>query len=86
MKTLDDVQGVGVAKVVPTYLGLPTMLKAGEVAWLLRCPKKTVLELARRGEIEGRKVGGEWRFKRAVIAKLTGKLPPGEMAGKEELV
>lgn len=41
------------------------VLTGVEAAELLRVSVKTVLRLARDGELPGRKVGREWRFARA---------------------
>lgn len=41
------------------------MLTGIEAAGLLRVSVKTVLRMARDGELPGRKVGREWRFARA---------------------
>ncbi|MFV0318262.1 MAG: helix-turn-helix domain-containing protein [Microthrixaceae bacterium] len=48
------------------------VLTGTEAAELLRVSVKTVLRLARKGDIPGRKVGREWRFARAdVLAWLS---------------
>lgn len=48
------------------------ILTAAEASELLRVSVKTVLRLARAGELPGRKVGREWRFaRREVMAWLT---------------
>ncbi len=48
------------------------VLDAAGAANLLRVSSKTVLRLARSGEIPGRKIGREWRFAReALMEHLT---------------
>jgi excisionase family DNA binding protein len=49
------------------------VLTVSQVAELLQVDEATALELAERGELPGRKLGGEWRFARAaVLAWLAG--------------
>ncbi len=51
----------------------PAVLDLGEAAALLRVDTAAVAELAERGELPGRRVGGEWRFARdTVLAWLGG--------------
>ena len=40
----------------------PGVLTPGEAAALLRVDEEAVLESAERGELPGRRVGGQWRF------------------------
>ena len=46
------------------------VMTAPEVAELLRIPKSTVYELARRGELPARRLGRTWRFLRPRLAAL----------------
>ena len=51
------------------------ILTADEAARLLRVSTKTVLSLARDGELPGEKVGRAWRFVRSdLLAHLRGDL------------
>jgi excisionase family DNA binding protein len=43
------------------------VLTANEAADLLHVSIKTVLRLARGGELPGRKIGREWRFERSAL-------------------
>lgn len=43
------------------------ILTGAEAAALLRVSLKTVLRLARDGDLPGRKVGREWRFSRSEL-------------------
>lgn len=43
------------------------MLDAAGAAGLLKVSTKTVLKLARLGELPARKVGREWRFERSAL-------------------
>ncbi len=43
------------------------VLLVGEAALLLRVSTKTLMKLARSGEIPGRKVGRAWRFSRTEV-------------------
>jgi excisionase family DNA binding protein len=45
----------------------PEVLTAGEAAALLRVKEPDVVEAAERGEIPGRRIGGEWRFGREAL-------------------
>jgi excisionase family DNA binding protein len=51
----------------------PEFLTPEEVAEILKMDTKNVLNLLRKGEIEGFKVGKFWRIKKEVVAKM-GKL------------
>ena len=46
------------------------VLTAGEAALLLKVSTKTLLKLARAGELPGRKVGRAWRFVRDDLLAL----------------
>jgi excisionase family DNA binding protein len=49
------------------------VLTSAQLAELLQVEEKTVRDLARRGELPGRKLGREWRFSRsAVLGWLAG--------------
>jgi excisionase family DNA binding protein len=51
----------------------PEILTAGEAAALLRVKEPDVVDAAERGELPGRRIGGEWRFGReALLAWLGG--------------
>lgn len=43
--------------------GPERLLDVDDVAELLKASRSTVYELARSGELKGRKVGAEWRFR-----------------------
>jgi excisionase family DNA binding protein len=43
------------------------VLTAADAADLLRTAEQTVIEMAERGDLPGRKVGDEWRFARPAI-------------------
>lgn len=61
---------VGFARPAP---GSPEVLTTAQVAELLQVDEKAVRDLARRGELPGRKIGRDWRFSRsAVLAWLSG--------------
>ncbi len=47
-------------------------LTPDEAADYLKVSKRTVLELARRGEIPGRKIGNRWRFSPSQLARFMG--------------
>jgi len=44
------------------------VLTLAEAAAYLRVAEKEVLELARRGDVPGRKIGSEWRFHKEALA------------------
>ena len=50
-------------KVEPTPIG-ERLLTLREAAEVLRLHPRTVREYLRRGELEGRVIGGRWRFRR----------------------
>lgn len=53
--------------------GSPDVLTTAQLADLLQVDEKAVRDLARRGELPGRKIGRDWRFSRgAVLAWLSG--------------
>ena len=43
------------------------VLTAAEVAQLLRIDRKTVYKLVKAGDLPGRKVGGQWRFRAKAV-------------------
>ena len=52
---------------------VPDVLTPAQAAELLQVPEEEVLELARAGQIPGRRIGDRWRFSRpALIAWLDG--------------
>jgi excisionase family DNA binding protein len=40
------------------------LLKSKDVAWILDCSPDDVVEMAKRGELQGIKAGRFWRFRR----------------------
>jgi excisionase family DNA binding protein len=76
VESMDDALTVGHHSFVPAEaLDVLTLAEAAE---LLRIDEQTVAKAADRGELPGRKLGGEWRFARsAVLRWLAG-------AGEEE--
>lgn len=48
------------------------IMSAQELAEYLGLSYRTVLELARKGEVPGMRFGNTWRFHRAVIEKMLG--------------
>jgi len=55
------------------------VLTVAEAADLLKLSRYTVRELARSGELPGRKVGRGWRFVRGAIMDLVRTVPIGEL-------
>lgn len=51
-------------------VNLPEVLTVEEAAVLLRLSAYTVRELARKGKLPARKIGGEWRFSRKALLEL----------------
>src|SRR5919204_1685454 len=51
----------------------PEVLTAAQLADLLQVEEETVVELAERQELPGRKVGEEWRFSRTAILAWLGE-------------
>jgi excisionase family DNA binding protein len=45
----------------------PQVLDAAQAAALLQVGEAAILELAERGELPGRKIGGAWRFSRRAL-------------------
>lgn len=48
----------------------PNLLTAAEVATVLRVTRETVYDMLQRGALRGIRVGRQWRFQRAVIARF----------------
>jgi excisionase family DNA binding protein len=53
------------------------LLTLREAAEVLRLSPRTVREYVQRGEIEGRIIGGRWRFRRAALDAFFDKAPRG---------
>jgi excisionase family DNA binding protein len=47
--------------------GVGEVLTSAQLAELLQVDEKAVTDLARRGEIPGRKIGRDWRFSRSAV-------------------
>jgi excisionase family DNA binding protein len=45
----------------------PDVLTAGEAAGLLRLTEEQLLEAAEAGEVPGRRIAGDWRFRRETL-------------------
>jgi excisionase family DNA binding protein len=59
------------------------LLTLREAAEALRLSPRTVREYVQRGEIEGRLIGGRWRFRRADLDAFFENAPPSwDFAGK----
>ena len=59
------------------------LLTLREAADMLRLSTRTVREYAQRGEIEGRIIGGQWRFRRAALDAFYANAPRNwDFAGK----
>jgi hypothetical protein len=43
------------------------LLGSRDVAWILDCSPDDVIDLAKRGELQGTKVGRFWRFRHRVV-------------------
>ncbi len=48
----------------------PEFLTPNQAAELLQLPRRTVLELCRRGELGARKLGRTWRIPRQAIERV----------------
>jgi len=59
----------------PPNNSTPLLMTVRETALLLRIHRPKVYELIKAGEIEGFKVGADWRIKRDSIERLTGPIP-----------
>jgi excisionase family DNA binding protein len=61
------------------------LLTLREVAEVLRLSTRTVREYVQRGEIEGRIIGGRWRFRRADLDSFFANAPTNwDFAGKDK--
>jgi excisionase family DNA binding protein len=59
------------------------LLKLREAAEVLRLSTRTLREYVSRGEIEGRLIGGRWRFRRADLDTFFANAPRNwDFAGK----
>jgi excisionase family DNA binding protein len=70
LSVLDTEQGrivLGRADLDPPRTAPREVLTAEQLAELLQVDEQTVRDLARRGELPGRKLGREWRFSRAAV-------------------
>lgn len=45
----------------------PDVLTLGEAAALMRVEERQLLDEAERGDLPGRRIGGEWRFSRSAL-------------------
>jgi excisionase family DNA binding protein len=60
------------------------LLTLREAADVLRLSTRTVREYLQRGEIEGRMIGGRWRFRRAALDAFFANAPRNwDFAGKD---
>lgn len=59
---------------VPKPIG-ERLLTLREAAEVLRLSPRTVREYVRRGEVEGRIIGGRWRFRRADLDAFFANAP-----------
>jgi excisionase family DNA binding protein len=76
VESMDDALIVGHHSFMPAEAA--DVLTLAEAAELLRTDEQTLAQVAERGELPGRRLGGEWRFARsAVLRWLAG-------AGEEE--
>jgi excisionase family DNA binding protein len=70
-------------KAAPIGEKLLTIREAGEV---LRLSTRTVRQYAQQGDLEGRIIGGRWRFRRADLDAFFENAPRGwDFAGKDGL-
>ncbi|MCB0331555.1 MAG: helix-turn-helix domain-containing protein [Bdellovibrionales bacterium] len=53
----------------------PLLLTVREAAQVLRIHRPKVYELIKAGEIDGFKLGSDWRIKRDSVERLTGPIP-----------
>ncbi len=61
------------------------LLTVREAADVLRLSTRTLREYLSRGEIEGRLIGGRWRFRRADLDAFFENAPPEwDFAGKDD--
>jgi excisionase family DNA binding protein len=62
----------------------PLLLTVREAAHVLRIHRPKVYELIKAGEIDGFKLGADWRIKRDSIERLTGPIPEDFFLGEEK--
>ena len=60
----------------------PLLLTVREAAELLRIHRPKVYDLLRSGQLEGFKLGADWRIKRESLEQLTGPIPEGFFGGE----
>lgn len=61
------------------------LLTLKEAAGVLRLSPRTVREYVRRGELEGRIIGGRWRFRRKDLDRFYENAPRSwDFAGNDE--
>ena len=60
----------------PEVPSLERLLTLREAAEILRLHPRTVREYVRRGELEGRVIGGRWRFRRRDLEAFFGNAAP----------
>src|SRR5919201_6227277 len=56
----------------------PEVLTIEQVAELLETDAEAIAALAEKGELPGRKIGDEWRFRRAAVLDWLGGASPGD--------
>jgi excisionase family DNA binding protein len=56
----------------------PEVLTPGQLAELLQVEEETIVELAERQELPGRKIGEEWRFSRTAVLAWLGEQQEAE--------
>lgn len=70
-------------KIVQADIG-ERLLTLTEAAEVLRLSTRTVREYVKRGEIKGRIIGNQWRFRRADLDAFFENAPSGwDFAGKD---
>jgi excisionase family DNA binding protein len=70
-------------KAEPVPIG-EKLLTIGEAAQVLQLHPRTVREYVRRGELEGRVIGGRWRFRRKDLDAFFENAPrQWDFAGKD---
>lgn len=62
------------------------VMTVDEVAQFLRLAKTTVYQLARDGELPGRKAGGQWRFSRRELQRWLAGLDRLSQQAADEVV
>lgn len=74
MKNKELSSGRGRKKILQTT-SEPLVLTVQETCKLLRIHRPKVYDLIRDGQIEGFKLGNDWRIRRESVEKLTGPIP-----------